>query len=71
MAAFIIKINNKDVIGKTQADSEGNIESTAKCPSCGSKFSSKKKKGQSRTVEYMESSVRSMLKRHYDKKHKE
>lgn len=71
MAAFIIKVNGKNVIGKTQSDSEGNFESVAQCPSCSSKFSAKKKKGQSRTVVDLESCVKAGLKRHYDKKHKE
>jgi hypothetical protein len=69
MAKFIIQVNEKSVIGSTEGDSKGNFESTAQCPSCSSKFSAKKSKGQARTIVDIESAVKAGLKRHYEKKH--
>lgn len=71
MATFVVKLKNKSVIGVTQGDTQGNFESVAKCPFCSSKFSAKKKKGQSKTIVDLESNVKVGLTRHYDKKHKE
>lgn len=71
MAVFKVPFGSVETTGTTSGDSNGRFVSQVKCPFCSTKFTAEKKPNQSRTVAYLESSVRSMAKKHYDKKHKE
>lgn len=71
MAVFRISVGGKTGTGTTNGDSKGNFTSEAKCLFCSTKFTAKKKAGQSRSIGEMESAVRFMLIKHYNKKHKE
>lgn len=71
MAKFIFRVDGKVVNGITQKlpGATGKFESSAKCPDCDSSFTSNKNAGQNRTIAQLESAVRTMVRRHYDKKH--
>jgi hypothetical protein len=70
MASFRVPVGPVTITGTTTGK-DGRFVSTAKCPFCSSTFTAEKKPYQNRTVAYLESSVRSMAKRHFDKKHKD
>lgn len=70
MAVFRVPFGPVATTGTTTGDSNGRFVSQVKCPFCNTKLIAEKKPNQSRTVAYLESSVRSMAKKHFDKKHK-
>lgn len=69
MAVFRISVGPITSSGKTEVSSNKAIVSTAQCPFCYKKYTAKKNPGQRRTIEHMESSVRGMIGKHYDKEH--
>lgn len=69
MAIFRFKVGPITSTGKTVIASDKMIVSIAQCPFCYKKYTAKKNPGQSRTIEHMESSVRGMIGKHYNKEH--
>lgn len=69
MATFRFEIGGILSCGKTTGDSSGNFTSIASCPFCHTKYTSRKNKEDSRTIENMEGSVRNMLRKHCKRKH--
>lgn len=69
MATFKFKVGPIVSTGKTEVSQNKAIISVAQCPFCYKKYTAKKSPGQCRTIEHMESSVRGMLDKHYNKEH--
>lgn len=69
MAAFKFRVGPIISTGKTEVSQNKTITAVAQCPFCYKKYTAKKNPGQRRTIEHMESSVRGMMGKHYNKEH--